>query len=129
MFNKMVASGLSPEVRSYTALLEAYGRVGDYVKAEEVVLSMQANGFVPDKVTLALLVRIFGRSGVFELGLHYFEMIATDDNMAHDLCRQVVESFGEKYIDLKACLPPKMTDFVWREVLHYKKSLLTSPVT
>ncbi len=104
---------MSPEVQTYTALLEAYGKTGDYRQAESVVRSMEANGFTPDVITLAVLVRTFGRADVFHLALKYFEKLATNENLNHEICRQVVAKHLDQYISIRGNFPPRMTKQQW----------------
>ena len=60
----MQSSGVVPDTRSYTTLMEAYGKAGLCDEAERLLKEMKAAGFIPDIVTYGILVKAFAeRSG------------------------------------------------------------------
>ena len=110
VFDEMVQRGISPEVRTYTALMNAYGLAGEYRRAEAIFQEMQKAGFLPDALTYAVLVRAFGGADKFELALPYFEYVAAEGDPLSELCRQVIQDDSELYRSYTGHLPVGVTD-------------------
>ena len=106
----MVQRGMSPEVRTYTALMNAYGLAGEYRRAEALFQDMQKAGFLPDALTYAVLVRAFGNADKFELALSYFEHVAAEGDPLSELCRQIIQDYSELYRTYTGHLPSGVTD-------------------
>ncbi len=54
-FQEMKNYGIEPDMQSYTALMDAYGRAGLYKEAEHLLVQMKDAGFIPDYVTYGVL--------------------------------------------------------------------------
>lgn len=55
--------GLQPDARTYTELIGAYFKVEMVNKAMETYDQMKASGYVPDKLTLTILIRNLEKAG------------------------------------------------------------------
>ena len=55
----MNKKGYPPNVISHTALMEAYGKGGQYNKAEAVFRKMQSLGPEPSALTYQIILKIF----------------------------------------------------------------------
>lgn len=55
--------GLEPDARTYTELIGAYFKVEMVTKAMETYELMKASGYVPDKLTLTILIRNLEKVG------------------------------------------------------------------
>lgn len=106
IFSELQRLGLQPDIRTYTVLIEAYGRCGQPKRAEEVLKRLQSSGCVPDTLVYAILVRSFATSGKFELALEYYERVkaevedAEGGGVVSPLCKQIVEEFRDQYVSL-----------------------------
>lgn len=122
VFNEMVRVGVQPDVKSYTALMEAYARVGEYKKAEKIIQEMQQQGFVPDVVMYAVLVRAFARARKFESALDYFEYVVVEGDPLSDICRQVIQNYGEMYIAFTGKVPEGVDMKHWTALVEAGKA-------
>ncbi|CAI7757486.1 unnamed protein product [Closterium sp. NIES-53] len=97
VFDEACRVGIDPDVRTYTQLMDAYGRAGQYRRAESLLSLMQRAGFVPDALAYAVLVRAFAVADRFELALGYFEHVLRDASPESPLCQQLISDFGSLY--------------------------------
>lgn len=63
LFVELKKEGLEPDARTYTELIGAYFKVGMVNKAMETYELMKASGYVPDKLTLTILIRNLEKAG------------------------------------------------------------------
>ncbi|XP_057778074.1 protein THYLAKOID ASSEMBLY 8-like, chloroplastic [Salvia miltiorrhiza] len=63
LFLELRNEGLQPDARTYTELIGAYFKVGMVSKAMETYELMKASGYVPDKLTLTILIRNLEKAG------------------------------------------------------------------
>ncbi|KAK6116750.1 hypothetical protein DH2020_049483 [Rehmannia glutinosa] len=63
LFLELRNEGLQPDARTYTELIGAYFKVEMVKKAMETYELMKASGYVPDKLTLTILIRNLEKAG------------------------------------------------------------------
>ncbi|OIT35687.1 hypothetical protein A4A49_02371 [Nicotiana attenuata] len=57
LFVDLTKEGLQPDSRTYTEFIGAYFRVDLVEKAMEMYELMKKSGFLPDKLTMSILIR------------------------------------------------------------------------
>ena len=90
-------------MRTFTVLVEAYGRAGQPKRAEEVLMRLQSSGCVPDALVYAMLVRAFANAGRFELALEYYERMRAEVEggvVVSPLCQQILDEYKGMYNEL-----------------------------
>lgn len=96
-FDEMVRAGIDPDVRTYTILMDAYGKAGEWKRASMVFDQMERAGFVADVLAHAVLVRAYALVDKFELALEHFEYVLQEGDDSSHLCKQLKSDFGELY--------------------------------
>jgi pentatricopeptide repeat protein len=71
----MQSSGVVPDTRSYTTLMEAYGKASLCDEAEKLLKQMEATSFIPDIVTYDVLVKTFAKTERYQEGVKYYDYV------------------------------------------------------
>jgi pentatricopeptide repeat protein len=80
----MQSSGVVLDTRSYTTLMEAYGKASMCDKAEKLFKQMEAVGFIPDIVTNCVLVKAFAKAQRYQEGLKYYVYVVQHSEPFHE---------------------------------------------
>lgn len=96
-FQEMKNYGIEPDMQSYTALMDAYGRAGLYKEAEHLLVQMKDAGFIPDYVTYGVLLRAFATAERFHEGLKYYDYILQHGDPDSVFCQRLISQHKEQY--------------------------------
>lgn len=97
VFNDMLKAGVRPDVRSYTVLMDAYGRAGLCNHMQRILAEMEGSGFVPDSVTYFVLVRAFTNAERWNDGLQYYRLMCQQTNLGAEISQDLISEYQTEY--------------------------------
>lgn len=100
-FEEMQSSGVVPDTRSYTTLMEAYGQAGRCDDAERLLKQMEAEGFIADIVTYGVLVKAFAKAERYEEGFKYFEYVVQHAEPFHEPSQILISQHSAAYGEVR----------------------------
>lgn len=99
----MLEDGLTPDVVTYTTLIDAYKRAGDINKCWEVFLECRSFRADADEMLLSYMVRLAGATHESEKALKIFSELETDGFMEQAKpYNSIISALGstKRYADL-----------------------------
>lgn len=96
-FEEMQSSGVVPDTRSYTTLMEAYGKAGLCDEAESLLKQMEAAGFIADIVTYGVLVKAFAKAERYHEGLKYYDYVVQHSEPYHEPSQILITQHSAAY--------------------------------